>query len=330
MPILDPEFLELTHDLDAPAFWAENDRCAAFTTAKPRCAASFSPDDHWLFEFLAVGSTVRYYHDKPYRDALHQEANRFTRQYVGRAFFDEDTFPSQPKRIENLFGAEFAYHEGGTPWFVPVTDDPAEFARVLDRAETIDLEIWALPDAFRRDWDQWKTAGKPLPKLGTGGRGPATIMTAVLGPETLFYWIYDRPELIRRFRNVLGRKMVELNRLLRAFSGNAEPGWWITDDNSALFNCAMYREFCYPVLEQVLEALAPGRARRYQHSDSDMAHLLDDQYALGIREVNYGPTIDAAMIRQKMPEAVIHGHLPPFRLRNGTPREIAERIVTDF
>jgi uroporphyrinogen decarboxylase len=80
----------------------------------------------------------------------------------------------------------------------------------------------------------------------------------------------------------------------------------------------------------VLNALAPGGARRYQHSDSAMGHLLDDQYALGIREVNYGPTVDAGPIRQKMPDALICGQLPPFLLRNGTPDAIRERVVSDF
>jgi uroporphyrinogen decarboxylase len=124
--------------------------------------------------------------------------------------------------------------------------------------------------------------------------------------------------------------MVEFNQALRKFSGNTEPGWWITDDNSALFNRKLYREFCYPVLEKVLAAMAPGNARRYQHSDSAMGHLMEMQYELGIREVNYGPEIDVAAIREKMPDALIRGHTPPFLLRNGSPDEIRQRIVEDF
>ena len=219
MPIFDPEFLELTADLDLPAFWAENDACLGFTTAKPRCALSFCPDDHWLFEFLDVESTLRYYHDKPYRDDLHRQANQLLREYVGRAFFDEDSWETSPKRIENLFGCEFAYVEGGTPWLTPPTDDPDEFSRILDRAEKTDLQTWALPDDFREEWETRKAAGKTLPALGTGGRGPATIMTSVLPTETVFFWLYDHPDLMARFRDLLAVKMIELNRVLRAFSG---------------------------------------------------------------------------------------------------------------
>ncbi len=330
MPIIEPEFMELTRSLDVTAWWEENERCQVPTTDKPRCSASFSPDDHWIFEFMAVPSTLRYYHDVAYRNALHREVNAITLQYVGRAFFDEDTWRTSPKRIENLFGSEFAYHEGGTPWLMPVTDDPHEFARVLDRAEATDLRIWTFPEEYLAEWEERKAAGKPLPKLGTGSRGPATIMTSVLKPEVLFLWFYDYPDLMRRFRDILAAKMVELNTILREFSGNTEPGWWITDDNSALFNRKLYREYCYPVLERVLNAMAPGNARRYQHSDSAMGHLLDMQHELGINSVNYGPTVDAGLIREKMPDAIINGQMPPMLLRNGSPEEIRQRVIEDF
>jgi uroporphyrinogen decarboxylase len=328
--IIEPEFMELTADLDVKSFWAENAACEAFTTNKPRCAISFAPDDHWLFEFMRVPSTLRYYQDKTYRDAMHRETNRATLQYVGQAFFEEDTWVTSPKRIENLFGSEFSYTDNSTPWLAHVTDDPDEFAQILDRAEATDVESWALPDAYRREWEERQARGLPMPALGAGSRGPATIMTSVLHPETVFYWIYDHPELMRRFRDILARKMVELNLVLRAFSGNSDPGWWITDDNSALFNRKLYREYCFPVLEQVLAAMAPPGSRRYQHSDSAMGHLLDQQRELGINSVNYGPEVDVGLIREKMPEAVINGHTPPLLLRNASPEAIKARVISDF
>jgi uroporphyrinogen decarboxylase len=124
--------------------------------------------------------------------------------------------------------------------------------------------------------------------------------------------------------------MLALNRALREFSGALGPGWWITDDNAALFNRRLYREYCFPVLRQVLDAFAPGDARRYQHSDSAVGHLLEMQYDLGIRAVNYGPTVDAGLIRAKMPEAYIIGQMPPFLLRNGSPEEIRAQVRSDF
>jgi uroporphyrinogen decarboxylase len=328
--IIEQAFMDLTRDLDVEAFWEENARCQAFTSDKPRCPLSFSPDDHWVFEFMDIPSTLRYYRDQAYRNALHKQVNRITDEYVGKTFFDEDTWEHRPKRIENLFECEFSYTEGGTPWLTPATDDPDELARILDKAEATDLHTWSLPEPFLEEWEQRKAAGKRLPKLGTGGRGPATIMTSVIEPTTLLFWLYDHPDLIARFRDVLAEKMVAFNQILRAFSGNDEPGWWITDDNSSLFSPELYREYCFPVLEKVLNALAPGDARRYQHSDSAMGHLLDQQYELGIREVNYGPTVDVGLIREKMPDAYIHGQTPPLLLRNGSPEEIRQRVISDF
>ncbi len=330
MTIVEPEFMELTKQLDVQAFWDENQLCGDFTTQKPRCAAAFSPDDHWLFELMDIPSTLRYYQDKTYRDDLHCQVNLITQETIGQAFFEEDTWQHSPKRIENLFGCEFEYTEGATPWFVPVTADPVEFSQILARAACTDLKTWAFPADFLAEWETRRSAGKTLPLLGTGSRGPATIMTSVLSVETLFFWCYDHPDLIICFRDLLAEKMIELNTLLREFSGNTQPGWWITDDNCALFNRKLYEKYCLPVLIQVLNAMAPGATRRYQHSDSAMGHLLDFQNALGIREVNYGPQVDAALIREKLPEAMIDGHIPPFLLRNGSPQEIKARILADF
>jgi uroporphyrinogen decarboxylase len=215
-----------------------------------------------------------------------------------------------------------------------VTDDPQEFAGILDRAEETDLRNWVFPDAFLAEWESRRASGKPLPLLGTGSRGPATIMTSVIDPSVLFLWMYDRPDLVARFRDILTAKMVELNQILRSFSGNELPQWWITDDNSALFSPRLYREYCFPVLQKLLDVMAPLGAgpllRRFQHSDSAVGHLLDQQYELGIRFVNYGPEVDAGLIRKKMPDAMIYGHVPPLLLRNGTPAEIRQRVIGDF
>jgi len=187
------EFLDLAVGLDVESFWHENELCSAFTTGKPRCALSFSPDDHWLFEFLEVPSTVRYYHDKDYRDSLHREVNAITGQHVGKAFFEEDTWEHSPKRIESLFGSEFRYEEHGTPWLQPATNDPKEFQRILNRAEAVAMDEWALPGPYLEEWEGRTAAGKPLPRLGTGSRGPATIMTSVLRAEDVFFWMEDHP-----------------------------------------------------------------------------------------------------------------------------------------
>ena len=46
--------------------------------------------------------------------------------------------------------------------------------------------------------------------------------------------------------------------------------------------------------------------------------------------MNYGPEIDVALIRARMPGAYIYGHVPPLLLRNGSPDEIRARVAADF
>ena len=46
--------------------------------------------------------------------------------------------------------------------------------------------------------------------------------------------------------------------------------------------------------------------------------------------MNYGPEVDAGLIREKMPDAWIHGQMPPMLLRNGSPQEIKTRLMDDF
>ena len=141
MPIIEQEFMELTRGLDVEAFWEENDQCQVFTTDKPRCSVSFAPDDHWIFEFMAVQSTLRYYQDKAYRDELHREVNRVTKEHVGKTFFDEDT----PARlielvkpdvlvkggdwtVDKIVGADFVQARGGRVESLPLVQDEATTA----------------------------------------------------------------------------------------------------------------------------------------------------------------------------------------------------------
>jgi hypothetical protein len=104
---------------------------------------------------------------------------------------EEDSWQHQPRRIENLFDCEFAYTDSSTPWLTPATNDPDEFAQILDRAENTNIAEWAFPEAFLWEWEERKAAGRPLPQLGTGSRGPATIMASVLhgdGLERIRSW----------------------------------------------------------------------------------------------------------------------------------------------
>ena len=89
------DFLHLTPKLDLEAFWDENHECLVNEIDQARCPLEFSPDDHWLFELIQPISILQYYQDKSYRDDIHKKANELLFVFVGKSYFEEDTWQHQ-------------------------------------------------------------------------------------------------------------------------------------------------------------------------------------------------------------------------------------------
>jgi uroporphyrinogen decarboxylase len=89
--------------------------------------------------------------------------------------------------------------------------------------------------------------------------------------------------------------------------------------------------FGYPILKGIFERYspAPGDAR-FQHSDSDMAHLLPVLGRLNLTKVNFGPNVLVDMIRKHLPNAVILGVLAPFTFSRNEEENIVAEFLRDF
>jgi uroporphyrinogen decarboxylase len=84
-------------------------------------------------------------------------------------------------------------------------------------------------------------------------------------------------------------------------------------------------------MEKVFNEFAPlPQDNRYQHSDSEMRHLLPILSRLDFHGVNFGPTIPAEVIRAAMPRTEIHGQIAPMTLRNDTFDEVVAEVRRDF
>ena len=68
---------------------------------------------------------------------------------------------------------------------------------------------------------------------------------------------------------------------------------------------------------------------RYQHSDSEMAHLLPILARLNFTGVNFGPTLTVDEIRDYMPNARIDGQLAPFTFMRNNKDEIIAEVKRD-
>ncbi|HEY0867573.1 MAG TPA: uroporphyrinogen decarboxylase family protein, partial [Fimbriimonas sp.] len=105
---------------------------------------------------------------------------------------------------------------------------------------------------------------------------------------------------------------------------------WL-DDFCCLMSPGLYEEFALPAMKQAMDALAPTDDHwRFQHSDSDMAHLLPLLAQLRFDGVNFGPKLTVREIRDAMPRAEIHGQIPPFMLRNEPMEHVERKVAEDF
>jgi len=315
--------------MDWTAFWEENQRCldAGMTRAKPRCALQLPVDDHWLLEEMAVPSTVRYYQDENYLQEVHREANDRLEAAVGLRPFSETRVEFLgPRRVEELLGARWELIEGGTPWLEAGFTEPAALARHLS-----EVADWSDADLDRCLFEGGRDVAQGTGDQVAWSRGPMTMLTSVVGAETAVWWCLDEPEVMTQFFRVCADLIVRVHRRLAIRRGGGVRGLAWLDDHCALLNVALYRQFAMPAMLHAFEELAADPAAyRFQHSDSNMEHLLPCLAEYGLHGVNLGPRISAATIRQELPGAMVHGQIPPFLLRNAPWEEIEVQVRRDF
>lgn len=273
--------------------------------------------------------------DLAWRAEVCKAYNDKAERIIGRRLLPEspppdpqDTYP-QPKKLHDVFEAENTWHAGSW-WLGQSANSEDELKALLDRVDAKDLRSFILPDG----WDEAKERLMPRgikPPRYRAQRGPVTFATSIFGPEQLLFLIMDSEPLAARLRDTILRVMLEIAQILDDEAGHApgeEPrGFAFMDDNCALLNLDMYRFFGQPVLKGMFDRYAPDPGdKRYQHSDSAMAHLLPALGEVALTQVNFGPTVSVPEIREHLPGAVIDGRLAPFTLG----REDHHGIVTEF
>lgn len=280
----------------------------------------------------------RYEHDQKWRLELNKAYNDRSQEIVGRRLLSEEySDPAllwpKTKTLGDLFEARNIWDATSQSWWLhEVAHDENELEALLDRVEARleKLRDFLLPE----NWDEGKARLQkrhaPPPRY-RHQRGPVTFATSIYGCENLIYLILDHPDLAARLRDTILRAMLGIAGVLDVEAGDTPEtsprGFSFADDNCALLTPEMYEFFGYPVLEAVFARYAPNtNNRRYQHSDSAMAHLLPLLGKLDLTGANFGPTVCVREIREHLPRAVIEGQLAPYTLM----RNEHEKIVTEF
>jgi uroporphyrinogen decarboxylase len=329
--------------LDLDAFWAVNRRALRdpFGDDCPQVPLGIHMANECVFAELGVEPDFhRLIHDADYRLDLHRRYNDRAEQIVGRRLLPEQA-PGQAlpplgmRGLNDLFESENRWMNESY-WLMQSAHDPGELRALLDRVEKRleDPRRFFLPP----DWPARKAgflaAGGKLP-LYRYQRGPVTFATSVYGVENLVLLIYDNPDLAGRFRDLLLRSVLERACLLDEEAGftpeTAPRGFSWADDNCAVLTPEMYAFFGQPILEAVFRRYAPEPGdRRFQHSDSDMGHLLPVLAPLRFTAVNFGPRVMVSEIREHMPGTVIQGQLAPFTFSRNEEVNMVAEFLRDY
>jgi len=302
---------------------------------------------NWECVFDELGETQdwqRYLYDDPEGALdLRKRYNDLAEPIVGRRLLDEE--PQEPgprwpevKGLHDIFEAENVWEGGpaGSWWLKQSAHDATELAALLGRVEQRleNLRDFLLPG----NWDEEKARlvalGHKVPRY-RGQRGPCTFACSIFGPENLLLLYYDDPGLFRRFSDVLGRAILGRAQVLDREAGYGDDdyprGWSWADDNCCLFTPEMYEGFAMPIHATVFGYYAPDPGDwRYQHSDSDMAHLLPLMKELDFKGTNFGPTLTVSEIREYCPNAVIEGQLAPFTYSRNEEANMVAEFLRDY
>lgn len=324
--------------LDIPRFWADNDLALKnpWSTTSPQIPLGVGMSNECVFVELGEPENWhRLVHDHAFRVALEKRYNDRAETVVGRRLLGEwapDPNLQWPeiKGLHDIFEGKNVWQDWSY-WLERAATTEDELKALLDRVEKRleNLRAFLLPANWAEEKARLTARGAKVPTY-RGQRGPVTFAMSIYGVEDLIYLIMDNPDLAARYRDLILRAMLERARILDEEAGltpdTAPRGWGWADDNCAMLNTEMYEFFGYPILKAVFERYcsAPGDSR-YQHSDSDMGHLLPLLGRLNMTGVNFGPKLTVTEIREHLPQAVIYGQLAPFTFsRNEEVNIVAE------
>jgi len=333
--------------VDLDQFWADQEIAKADPFGADIPQVPLGAICNWECIFEELGEEQDWwrfqYEDEAWALDLSRRYNDLAEEIVGKRLISET--PKDPTRqwpeikgLHDIFEGENVWEGGasGSWWLKQSANDATELVALLDRVEKRleNLREFLLPAEWESEKARLTGMGCKVP-LYRGQRGPCTFATSVFGAENMLLLFFDDPELFARFGDVIGRAIVARARVLDEEAGytleTAPRGWNWADDNCCLFNVEMYEAFAMPIHRRVFEAYAPDAGDwRYQHSDSDMAHLLPQLGSLGLKATNFGPTLTVSEIREHCPEARIDGQLAPFTYSRNEEANMVAEFLRDF
>lgn len=328
-------------DVDLEQFWkddelAHKDNC--FSPEAPQVALGIRMSEECVFAELGEEGNPWGYTPRERRLELNKRYNDKAEQIVGRRLLPE-TLPEPDaefpyvKRIGEVFEGKYI-HNGVAEWLEGTVSTPSELEKLLDRVEKLNLREFMLPPNWESEKKRIYEKYGIKPPLLRHIRGPVTLATSIYGAENLIFLIIDEPDLAKRFSDVICKVIMGMAEIMDEEAGydetNRPGGFSFADDNCCLLTPEMYEMFGYPILKAVFDRWSPNpEDMRYQHSDSDMGHLLPILGRLNFTGCNFGPKVLVDEIRKYMPKTRIDGCLSPMTFMSNDIDAIIREVRRD-
>jgi uroporphyrinogen decarboxylase len=327
-------------EVDVEKFWEDNTVAheKIWSTDCPQMPCGIQMGGETYFAELGMKEDwYKHYHDPKWLLPLKVKYNEVSLEIVGKKFLNESlpnpnhAWPAV-KELSDIFEAENIWHNESY-WLKKSVDSIEELKALLDRVERRleNLSEFILPDNWGEEKERLNALGFNSP-IYRGQRGPVTFATSVFGVENLIFLCYDHAELAKRFSDLICKAILERAKVLDIERGydenNFKHGWAWADDNCCMLSADLYEMFGFPILKKVFDKYSPNKGdKRFQHSDSEMRHLLPLLKKLNMTQVNLGPTLSVSEIREYLPNAIIDGQLAPFTFsRNEEVNIVAETL----
>ncbi|MEI8351939.1 MAG: hypothetical protein WCG36_06470, partial [bacterium] len=164
------------------------------------------PQDMWRF----------FHGDEAWALDLSRRYNDLSEKIVGLRLLNETpsdkTHPwPKIKELHDIFEARNVWEGGATGswWLQQSANTPAELSALLDRVEArlANLRDFLFPENWEEEKQRQKSLGRRI-GVWRGQRGPCTFACSVFGAENLLMLYYDDPELMRRFSDLLGVRLL--------------------------------------------------------------------------------------------------------------------------
>ncbi len=327
--------------VDLEQFWkddklAHEDNC--FNSQAPQVALGIRMSNECVFAELGEEGNPWGYTPRERRIELNKRYNDKAEKIIGKRLLRED-YPTRDelfpkiKQIGEVFGGHYEDNNNST-WLHGSCSTPQELEQVLNKVEKLDMREFMLPSNWESEKKRiFDTYGKK-PNLLRHVRGPVTLAMSIYGDVNLIYLMYDIPDLAKQFSHTISDVIIKMGTIMDEEAGyapgEAPYGFSFADDNCALLTPDMYELFGYPVLKRIFDYWSPNPGNtRYQHSDSEMGHLLPILGKLHLTGCNFGPTVLVDNIRTYMPRTRIDGCLAPFSFMNNDEQKIIAEVKRD-